>query len=147
MRNYAALALRVALGASFLYSVADRFALLGPPGSANVSWGTFARFSSYVATLNWYVPKPLVAPLAWMDSALELVLGLTLIAGLSLRISSLVSALLLLAFATTMAIALGIGAPLAYSVFSASAAAFLLAAYPSKLWSLDQLFLKIARKR
>jgi hypothetical protein len=39
MRDYASLALRLALGLTFLYSVADRFGVLGPPGSPNISWG------------------------------------------------------------------------------------------------------------
>src|SRR5580700_6485911 len=51
MRDFASLYLRFALGLAFLYSVADRFGLLGGPGANAVSWGTFSRFSAYVATL------------------------------------------------------------------------------------------------
>jgi uncharacterized membrane protein YphA (DoxX/SURF4 family) len=128
MRNYPALALRLALGAAFLYAVADRFGWLGGPGSHNVSWGTFARFTSFVGQLNWFVPSSLIAPLAWIETGIETFLGIALILGLWLRPIAIASALLLLAFATTMSIALGAGAPLSSSVFTAAAGAYALAA-------------------
>jgi uncharacterized membrane protein YphA (DoxX/SURF4 family) len=138
-RGYASLVLRVALAATFLYSVADRFGWVGPPGAANVSWGTFSRFTSYVGTLNWFLPHSVIAVLAWIDTSLEVFLALMLLAGLRLRAVSFVSGLLLLAFATTMSVANSIGAPFQYSVFTASAAAFLLASQPSDRWSIDRL--------
>jgi hypothetical protein len=147
VRDYATFALRVALAFAFFYSIADRFGWLGPPGAANVSWGTFARFTGYVAMLNWYLPHSLIPALAWVDTALELALGCALLVGLWLRGAAIVSALLLLAFGITMGIRLGIGAPLAYSVFTASAAAFLLAAMPRSAWSLDGLFLPRSSRR
>ncbi len=146
MRDYASLALRVALALTFLYSLADRFGWVGPPGAANVSWGTVSRFTTYVGTLNWFLPHSLIAVLSWIDTSLEAALGLMLLAGLWLRGVSLVSGLLLLAFATAMGVASGIGAPFQYSVFTASAAAFLLASQPSDRWSLDRL-LQLRRKR
>jgi putative oxidoreductase len=136
LRDFASLALRVALGLSFLYSVADRFGWLGPPGAANVSWGTFARFAAYVGILNWYLPHAMISSLAWIDTALELVLGLALIAGLWLRLAATVSAVLLLSFGVTMSTAAGIGAPFQYSVFTASAAALVLATSGSLKWSI-----------
>ncbi len=145
MRDYASLVLRVALALTFLYSVADRFGWVGPPGAANVSWGTFSRFTTYAGMLNWFLPHSVIAVLAWIDTSLEAFLGLMLLAGLWLRAVSFVSALLLLAFATTMSIANGIGAPFQYSVFTASAAAFLLASQPSYRWSIDRL-LELRRK-
>jgi uncharacterized membrane protein YphA (DoxX/SURF4 family) len=137
MRDYASLALRLALGLSFLYSVADRFGVLGPPGTPNVSWGNFSRFAAYVGDLNWYLPHHFVPSLAWIDTAVEVFLGIALVIGLRLKVVSIVSAFLLLAFATTMSVAIGIGAPFAYSVFTASASAFLLAACHSSRWTLD----------
>jgi uncharacterized membrane protein YphA (DoxX/SURF4 family) len=144
MRDYPSLALRVALALTFLYSLADRFGWVGPPG-ANVSWGSFSHFTAYVGTLNWFLPHSLIAALAWFDTSLEAVLSLTLLAGIWLRAVSFVSGLLLLAFATTMSVANGIGAPFQYSVFTASAAAFLLASQPPDRWSLDHL-LQLRRK-
>ena len=115
-------------------------------GCANVSWGTVSRFTTYVGTLNLFLPHSLIAVLSWIDTSLEAVLGLMLLAGLWLRAVSLVSGLLLLAFATAMGVAGGIGAPFQYSVFTASAAAFLLASQPSDRWSLDRL-LQLRRKK
>ena len=43
---------RLALGASFLSAVADRFGLLGPYGAKNVSSGNFAHF------LDWSTRAP-----------------------------------------------------------------------------------------
>lgn len=139
MRDYASLALRLALGLSFLYSVADRFGVLGPHGAANVSWGDFSRFTAYVGVLNWYLPPRFALSLAWIDTAVEVFLGIALVLGLRLKLVSIASALLLFAFAITMSIAIGIGAPFAYSVFTASAGAFLLAACHSSRWALDAL--------
>jgi uncharacterized membrane protein YphA (DoxX/SURF4 family) len=145
MRGYASLVLRIALALTFLYSVADRFGWVGSPGAANVSWGTFSRFTSYVGMLNSFLPHSVIPALAWMDTSLEAFLSLMLLAGLGLRAVSLVSGLLLLAFATAMSVANGIGAPFQYSVFTASAAAFLLATQPSDRWSVDRL-LELRRK-
>ncbi len=136
MRDYASIALRLALGLTFLYAIADRFGALGPPGTPNVSWGDFSRFTAYVGTLNWYVPHLFVPALAWVETVLETLLGIALVLGMLLRPVAFVSALLLLSFALTMAVANGIGAPLAASVFTASAAAFMLAVGGSARWSI-----------
>lgn len=142
MRDYASLTLRLALGLTFLYSVADRFGILGPPGTPNVSWGNFSRFTVYVGVLNGYLPHRFVPSLASIDTAIEFFLGIALVIGLRLRLVSMVSAFLLLAFATTMSVAIGIGAPFAYSVFTASAGAFLLAACHSSRWTFDIVMLR-----
>ncbi|HYK52972.1 MAG TPA: MauE/DoxX family redox-associated membrane protein [Candidatus Eremiobacteraceae bacterium] len=139
MRDYASLALRAALGITFLFSVADRFGLLGPPGTPGVSWGTFPRFAAYAGMLNWYAPHGLVPIIAWVDTGLEIFLGVALLAGLWLRRVAIIAALLLLAFALTMARSNGIGAPFAYSVFTAAAGAFMLASTSSTRWSVDDL--------
>jgi uncharacterized membrane protein YphA (DoxX/SURF4 family) len=139
MRDYASLALRLALGLTFLYSVADRFGVLGPPGTPNVSWGTFSRFTAYVGVLNWYLPHSFIPNLAWIDTAVEAFLGIALLAGLRLKLVSILSALLLLWFALAMSVAIGLGAPFSYSVFTAAAGAFLLAACRSSRWTLDQV--------
>jgi uncharacterized membrane protein YphA (DoxX/SURF4 family) len=138
VRDYASLALRLALGLTFLYSVADRFGALGPPGTPNVSWGNFLRFTAYVGVLNWYLPHSFIPSLAWIDTVVEVFLGIALLIGLQLRLVSVLSALLLLWFALAMLVALGFGAPFAYSVFTAAAGAFLLAASHSSRWALDQ---------
>jgi uncharacterized membrane protein YphA (DoxX/SURF4 family) len=130
--RYSSLFLRLALGASFLSAVADRFGVWGSYGQPHVAWGNFARFVQYTGQLNWFVPHTFIKPLAWTATALETVLGVLLILGLSQRIVAAAAGALLLAFGITMTLALGVKAPLDLSVFSASAGAFLLAAYSSR---------------
>jgi uncharacterized membrane protein YphA (DoxX/SURF4 family) len=128
--DYSTVFLRLALGLSFLSAVADRFGFWGAYGRPHVAWGDFARFIAYTGKLNWFAPTAMLPTLAWMATLAETLLGLALILGIFTRITALLSGLLLLLFALTMTFALGIKAPLDASVFSASAGAFLLAAYP-----------------
>jgi uncharacterized membrane protein YphA (DoxX/SURF4 family) len=131
MFRLARIVLRLALGITFLVSVADRFGFLGPYGARNVSWGDWSHFAKYVAVLNWFVPKALIPALSVVETAIETVLGVALLLGLYQRIVAWCSAVLLLLFALTMSVALGIVAPLSYSVFTAFAAALLLGAVSS----------------
>jgi uncharacterized membrane protein YphA (DoxX/SURF4 family) len=127
--DYSTVFLRLALGFSFLSAVADRFGLWGAYGQPNVAWGDFARFVAYTGKLNWFVPAILIPALAWTSTVAEILLGFALVLGLFTRIAALLSGMILLLFALAMTIALGLKAPLDFSVFSASAGAFLLAAY------------------
>jgi uncharacterized membrane protein YphA (DoxX/SURF4 family) len=120
--------LRLSIAAGFLSAVADRFGIWGIPGTPNVAWGAWAPFVEYAAKLNWFAPAPIVSFLAWAATFAETVFGVGLIVGWQLRWFAIGSGVLLLSFALTMALALGIKAPLNYSVFAASAGAFLLAA-------------------
>jgi uncharacterized membrane protein YphA (DoxX/SURF4 family) len=120
--------LRVALAAGFLSAVADRFGLWGPAGAANVAWGAWQPFVDYVAKLNWFAPPASTPILAWTATAAEVVLGIGLLIGWQLRWFALAAGLLLLSFAITMTLALGVKAPLDFSVFAAAGGAFLLAA-------------------
>jgi hypothetical protein len=119
---------RVALGITFLVSIGDRLGWLGPYGSKNVSWGDWTHFMQYVAILNWFIPKNLIPVLAVLETFIELALGLALLLGVYQHVVAWSSAALLTSFALTMSIALGITAPLSYSVFTAVGAALLLAA-------------------
>jgi uncharacterized membrane protein YphA (DoxX/SURF4 family) len=120
--------LRLSIAGGFFSAVADRFGVWGAPGTPNVAWGAWVPFVEYAAKLNWFAPAPIVSFLAWAATFAETVLAVGLIVGWQLRWFALGSGLLLLSFALTMALALGIKAPLNYSVFAASAAAFFLAA-------------------
>jgi uncharacterized membrane protein YphA (DoxX/SURF4 family) len=82
----------------------------------------------YVATLNWFVPKALIPALSVLETAIETALAVALLVGVWERIVAWCSAALLLSFALTMSIVMGIVAPLSYSVFTAFAAALLLGA-------------------
>jgi putative oxidoreductase len=119
---------RFALGAAFLSGIADRFGLYT---GRNVGYGDFAGFEAYTAKVNSFMPASTIPFLAWAATAAEFSLGVALILGIWPRWVALASALLLVLFGTTMAISFGIKSPLDYSVFSASAAAVLLALYGS----------------
>src|SRR5262245_39777209 len=120
--------LRLALAAGFLSAVADRFGLWGPAGAPNVAWGAWQPFVDYVAKLNWFAPPASTPILAWAATVAEMVLGIGLLIGWQLQWVALAAGLLLLSFAITMTLALGIKAPLDFSVFTAAGGAFLLAA-------------------
>ena len=131
MPNSAQWVLRLGLAAGFLSALADRFGLWGPPGAPNVAWGEWSAFVAYVATLNWFAPAPVIPALAWAATLAETLCALGLLVGWRLRWFALASGLLLLSFALTMTIALGVKAPLDYSVFAAAGGAFLLAVVAS----------------
>jgi putative oxidoreductase len=122
--RFAILYARLALGAAFLSGVADRFGLYR---GRNVGYGNFEGFMHYTAKVNSFMPASTIPFLAWSATAAELFLGIGLIAGIGLRWVALGSAVLLVLFGTAMAISFGIKSPMDYSVFSASAAAVLLA--------------------
>jgi putative oxidoreductase len=119
---------RIALGAAFLSGIASRFGLYGN----NVGYGNFANFVKYTAEVNSFMPAYTIPSLAWSATAAELVLGVALIVGVWPRWVALGSAALLALFGITMAISFGIKSPLDYSVFSASAAAVLLALHEGR---------------
>jgi putative oxidoreductase len=120
--------LRVALSVGFFSAVADRFGLWGPGGAPNVAWGAWQPFIDYVAKLNWFAPATSIPILAWTSTVAEVVLAIGLLIGWQLRWFALAAGLLLLSFAITMTLALGVKAPLDFSVFAAAGGAFLLAA-------------------
>jgi hypothetical protein len=126
LRWLATWTVRVALAVSFLSAVADRFGLWGPFGAARVAWGDFERFTAYTARLLWFLPPSLVAPAAILATGAELILAGGLLVGWRLHWWAFAAAALLLSFALTMSCALGVKAPLDYSVWTAAAAALLL---------------------
>ena len=130
---------RFALGVSFLSAVADRFGFWGPYGAKNVSWGNFANFVKYTGAVTSVFPSSLTVSFAWAATVAETLFGILLIAGFKIRMVSVLSGLLLLSFAIGMATGLGIKPPLDYSVFSAAAAAFLLALWEPDRFTLDKL--------
>lgn len=121
-------AVRLALAASFLSAVADRLGAWGPPGASGVAWGSVPKYEEYVAQLNWFLPAGLVPAVGWVATGAEVLLAVGLLIGWRLRWVAAAAGLLLITFAVTMVVALGPKPPLDYSVPSAAAAAFLLAA-------------------
>ena len=131
--------LRLALGISFLSAVADRFGFWGAYGHPNVAWGNYARFVDYTAKLNWFLPAAIIPTLAGISTAAETLFGVLLVLGWKTRITALLSGVLLTLFALTMTVALGVKAPLDFSVFSAAGGALLLGVYANFPFSLDEL--------
>lgn len=129
LTSLAVVALRIALAASFLSAVADRFGLWGPAGTPGVGWGGFAAFLSYTGTLLPFFSPPIVAVAGWVATVAEVVLAVALLAGIGVRLAAFASGVLLVIFAVAMTVSLGPEPPLSYSVWTAAASAFLLAAY------------------
>lgn len=139
MQFYATLYLRFALGTGFLSAVADRFGLWGRPGAHLVAWGNFQNFLHYTAQVNPWLPARLIPSAAWIATAGEAAFGIALILGFRTRLAAFASGLLTLVFGLAMVLAIGVKAPLNYSVFAFSAGAFLLATLDSYPWSVDSL--------
>ena len=131
--------LRLALGLSFLSAVADRFGWWGAFGHPNVAWGNFGRFVAYTARLNWFLPQAMIPTLAVLATCVELLLGLLLVVGWQTRIAAACSGIVLIAFGLAMTAALGLEAPLGFSVFSAAGGSLLLATCSSFPYSVDEL--------
>jgi putative oxidoreductase len=128
LTRFAAIGLRVALAAGFLSAVADRFGLWGMPGTPGVAWGDWSHFLTYTGKLNWFLPSSLIPMVGAVATLAETALALLLLIGAWPRCTALASGVLLLLFALAMTFALGIKAPLGYSVYVGATAAFYLAA-------------------
>jgi thiosulfate dehydrogenase (quinone) large subunit len=147
LSTYTMLYMRLALGLTFLAAVTDRCGWWGPPGTRNVAWGNFDNFLAYAATLNPTLPTAWIPAVGWGVTLAEVVCGLALIVGFQTRRVAMVSGLMLLAFGLGMTLGFGIKAPFNYSVFSASAGAFLLATSADDPLSIDTLRERQAGKR
>jgi len=121
--------LRGALAASYLSACADRFGFWGTPGEQGVAWGNWQNFVDYVAVLNWFLPASFHSALAWIATIAEILIAGGLLLGWKLREFATASGILLFLFALTMTLANGFKPPLDYSVWTASAASFLLASF------------------
>lgn len=125
--DYISLFARFAIAFGFLSAVADRFGLWTPLlGSENVVWGNMESFTAYTGVLLPWVPKFLLPLFAWTATIAETVLGILLLIGFKIRLTALLSGILLLMFAFSMLFSLNVKAPFDYSVFAAAACAFLL---------------------
>jgi putative oxidoreductase len=140
--KFASVYLRVAIGLAYLWEVADRIGLLGANGQPHVGWGDWAHFLNYAKKVMVFLPNGAVPALAVLASIGEAVLGALLLIGLFTRVAAIGSGILSLLFALAMAISFGIESPLGYSVFTLSAASFLLSTLPAYPWSIDALRLK-----
>jgi putative oxidoreductase len=131
--------LRIALGSAYLVFALDRLGVWGSYGAKNVSWGDWKHFLQYASEVMSFLPQSIIQIFAVTATACEIIFGLLLIIGKWTRWAAIGSGLLALMFAVSMAISLGIVSPLSYSVFTVSAASFLLSTVPQYKWSLDAL--------
>ena len=131
--------LRLAIGSAYLWEVSDRFGILGPHGRPHVGWGDWSHFLAYAGQVLSFLPAGWIPVLAALATIGEASFGLLIIIGLFTRFAAIGSGLLSFCFAIAMTISFGIDSPLGYSVFTLSAASFLLASLPQFAWSLDAL--------
>jgi len=131
--------LRLAIGVGYLVPGLDRLGVWGKPGEKNISWGDWSHFIDYAKQIMSFLPAALVNIFAVMATACELSFGILLIIGQWTRFAATGSGVLSFLFAISMTISFGIVSPLSYSVFTVSAASFLLAAIPEYKYSLDNL--------
>ncbi|MFC2381702.1 DoxX family membrane protein [Prevotella nigrescens] len=136
LRQIAKLFLRLTVAASMLSSVADRFGIWA---KELCMWGDMDKFVAYTQSLIPYIPANAVPVLAWTATVLEVLLPLCLLVGLKLKWTASLSGLMILVFAIAMATSVGIKAPLNYSAFTASAAAFGILACGKGIWEVDNL--------
>jgi putative oxidoreductase len=132
-----ALYLRLAIGSAYLWEVADRLGVLGKNGQQHVGWGDWGHFINYAHTVMSFLPADAVPALALLATLGEAFFGLMILTGFYTRIAAIGSGILSFCFAIAMAISFGIDSPLGYSVFTLSAASFLLATLPQYEWSTD----------
>ena len=129
--------LRLAIGSAYLWEVADRLGILGVNGHPHVGWGDWAHFITYARQVMSFLPAGIVPFLATMATVGEALFGLMILIGFFTRIAAIGSGILSLCFAVAMALSFGIDSPFGYSVFTLSAASFLLATLPYYPWSVD----------
>lgn len=130
--------LRILIALAFLQAVADRFGLLGPPGTPGVAWGTFARFIHYTGIVNSFLPKALIPALAVLATICETVFGLTMLLGIRIRWAAAGSAALLFLFATAMTISRL--SQFSYGVYMMCAGAAFLSVTDASFLSFDAAF-------
>ena len=135
IERFPQLFLRIAIASTMLSAVADRFGFWGE----NSVWGNWENFEKYTQQLTFFLPESLSKFSAYTATFLEILLPILLILGFKTKIAASATGILLLIFALSMCISLGIKAPLDYSVWVGSAAAFLLASQQNDEFSIDQL--------
>lgn len=126
--------MRLVLAFTFLGSVADRFGLLGGPGTAGVSWGNFSHFIDYTRDVASFLPSSWAPALAVMATVAETTLGLGLVFGKWQRIAALGATGLLGVFGASMTISLGIASPFSYSVWLLASGALVLSRPIASQW-------------
>src|SRR4030095_558558 len=107
--------------AGFLSSVADRFGWWAPFGPG--AWGRMDVFGGCTPQVGPVALGVVFDGVVLGATAAETALGILLLIGWRPRLVGAASCLVLLVFAVSMAVSLGMESPLSYSVFSAASGA------------------------
>ncbi|MFB9843408.1 cupin domain-containing protein [Mucilaginibacter ginsenosidivorans] len=134
--------LRVAIGSAYLWEFTDRLGILGAHGQPHVGWGDWGHFIAYARQVMAFLPPGIVPVLAVIATVGEGLFGTLILIGLFTRTAAIGSGILSFCFALAMSVSFGIESPLGYSVFTLSAANFLLATLPTYEWSVDNWLTK-----
>lgn len=129
--------LRLSIAAGMLSAVADRFGIWGKEVSA---WGNWGAFLKYTQSLNPWFPESVIPVVGAVVTVAETSFSLCLLIGYKTELFAKLTGYLLLLFGFAMSYSISIKAPLDYSVFAASAAAFALSQLKKKFCELDMLF-------
>jgi hypothetical protein len=142
--RWIATATRLIIGLAFFENVIDRLGFIGPPGAPGVSWGDFPHFIAYTAQVNAFAPAAMIPALAVIATIAEGTLGVTMLAGLRVRLASVGSALLFFTFATAMVLS-GLS-EMQYGVYLMSIAAWALSTTDASALSVDALLVPRAMR-
>ncbi len=137
--SFSQLYLRISIAAAYLAFGLDRLGVWGKAGETNISWGDWEHFIKYATEVMGFLPGSLVSIFAVIATIGEITFGILLLLGKWTRFAAIGSGILAFLFAISMTISFGIVSPLSYSVFTVSAASFLLASCTAYKWSLDNL--------
>ncbi len=130
--------LRAVVGLNFALSVADRFGLLGPPGSG-VAWGDFTHFVAYTHEVNAFLPASFAAVLAVLATICESTFGITLIVGIRVPYAARGATALLCIFGSAMVASGLIESQFFYAVFVLAAGTWVISLNDAAWLSLDHL--------
>ncbi|MFI5610172.1 hypothetical protein [Amycolatopsis sp. NPDC051903] len=123
----------VLLAADFGGAVADRFGVLGAPGTSGVTWGDWQTFTTYTGTLVPWLAQPFVAPLAVVATITETVLCAWLVSGVARRWAGRASAAVLAVFCVAMLTTVGGAAVAKNAVPVLAGGALVLASIPARI--------------
>lgn len=135
---------RIVMGIEFLLAVADRFGVLGGPGTSGVSWGDFPHFVRYTAEVAGFAPAGIAPALAVLATIAETVLGVALLVGAFLPLTALATAGLLAVYGICMAVSLPAAQQFHYDVFVLCTGMLTLATARRRPLSLDLRRTKVA---
>lgn len=126
--------LRLSISAGMLSAVADRFGIWNKKVSV---WGNWHAFLEYTSSINPWFPESFIPSIGVIATVAETVFALCLLIGYKTELFAKLSGFLMLLFGFAMSYSISIKAPLDYSVFAASGAAFALSLLKEKFLEVD----------